>query len=162
MPSDARLPQTPEEVTADWLSDALAERHPGVRARAVDVLEIHHGTNSNARLGVTWEGDPGLPDTFFLKMLPLDPERRKTIDDTGMGKREALFYRHLADDVPMRVPRPYVALLDEDNQNAPTLILAADTAAHQEVETVQGKRILTDPKAICRQLAQTYGGSRPK
>ena len=107
------LPRTPDEVTPAWLSEALSERFPGTRVRSVDVLEIHHGTNSNARLGVTFEGEPGLPETFFLKMLPLDPERRKTILDTGMGRREALFYRHLADEVPMRVPRPYIALLDE-------------------------------------------------
>ena len=113
MSSLSQLPQTPEKVTPEWLTAALDERHPGVRVRSVDVLEIHHGTNSNARLGVTYEGDTDLPETFFLKMLPLDPERRKTINDTGMGRREALFYRHLAGDVPMRVPRPYVARLDE-------------------------------------------------
>ena len=59
-------------------------------------------------------------------------------------------------------PRPeIIALLDEDNQNAPTLILAEDSQAHQPVETLGHKRFLTDPKAICRQLAESYGGSRP-
>ena len=107
------LPISPDEVTPAWLSLALCERFPGTRVQSVDVLEIHHGTNSNARLGVTYHGESALPETFFLKMLPLDPDRRKTINDTGMGRREALFYRQLADDVPMRVPRPYVAELDE-------------------------------------------------
>jgi len=73
MSNEERLPQTPNEVTPEWLSSALTERHPDVRVRSVDVLEIHHGTNSNARLGVTYEGDADLPETFFLKMLPLDP-----------------------------------------------------------------------------------------
>ncbi|MHA6288332.1 DUF3088 domain-containing protein [Maricaulis sp. CAU 1757] len=60
-------------------------------------------------------------------------------------------------------PRPeIVALLDEDNQNAPTLILADDSEAHVETEMVSGRRILTDPKAICRQLAASHGGARPK
>ena len=113
MPAQAHLPETPEDVTPEWLSDALSERFPGTRVRSVDVLEIHHGTNSNAKLGVRYDQADDLPETFFLKMLPLDPERRKTIIDTGMGRREALFYRHLADTVPMRVPRPYVARLDE-------------------------------------------------
>ena len=115
MPEIAPLPSDPSEVTPDWLSQALSERFPGTRVREVEVLEIHHGTNSNARLGVTYDEGPGLPETFFLKMLPLDPERRATIEQTGMGRREALFYRHLADDVPMRVPRPYVAQLDESD-----------------------------------------------
>lgn len=61
-------------------------------------------------------------------------------------------------------PRPeIVALLDEDHQNAPTLILAAETVAHQEPEAeVNGLRLYTDPKTICRQLAACYGGARPK
>lgn len=59
-------------------------------------------------------------------------------------------------------PRPeIIALLDAENQNAPTLILAEGSAAHQPVETLGERRFLTDPKAICRQLAESYGGSRP-
>ena len=38
---------------------------------------------------------------------------REAINQTGMGRREALFYRTLADRVPMRVPRSYVARLDD-------------------------------------------------
>jgi hypothetical protein len=61
-------------------------------------------------------------------------------------------------------PRPeIVALLDADHQNAPTLILAADSVAHEEPEAVvNGLRIYTAPKVICRQLAEAYGGARPK
>ena len=88
--------------------------------------------------------------------------------DACLVEGALLLNPHWADRVTLvRVdyprPRPEIlALLDEDNQNAPTLILAEDSEAHQPVETVQGKRILTDPKAICRQLAASYGGSRPK
>ncbi|MCP4903853.1 MAG: phosphotransferase [bacterium] len=97
------------------MSEALGERFPGTRVAAVEVLEIHHGTNSNARLGVSYAGESSLPESYFLKMLPLDPERRETINQTGMGRREALFYRNLAADVPMRVPSPYVARIDESD-----------------------------------------------
>jgi hypothetical protein len=54
-----------------------------------------------------------------------------------------------------------VALLDADHQNAPTLVLADKTEGHEACETVEGRRIMTDPKTICRQLAQSYGGARP-
>ncbi|MFT6662427.1 MAG: hypothetical protein ACJA0K_002432 [Maricaulis maris] len=57
---------------------------------------------------------------------------------------------------------PIVALLDDDNQNAPTLILADDTIAHVEPEAViQGHRIYTSPRLICAQLAACYSGARP-
>ena len=136
------LPRTPEEVTPDWLSAALSERFPDTRVASVEVLEIHHGTNSNAKLGVAYDEADGLPETFFLKMLPLDPERRKTINETGMGRREALFYRHLADTVPMRVPKPYVAQLDEEDGSfvllledlGPTECTLADPATGIEVD----------------------------
>lgn len=61
-------------------------------------------------------------------------------------------------------PRPAIIdLLDAENQNAPTLILSAETEAHQPVEAeVNGRRIYTEPKAICRQLAASYGGSAPR
>ena len=60
-------------------------------------------------------------------------------------------------------PRPeIIALLDEEHQNAPTLILAEPTKAYQDVDTVGSRRILTDPEMICRQLAACYGGARPQ
>lgn len=112
------LPRDPHGVTAGWLEQALGERFPGVRVEAVEILETHEGTNAHARLAIRYAepsaaAERALPDTMFLKMLPPDPERRATIEQTGMGRREALFYRSLADDVPMRVPRPWVARLDE-------------------------------------------------
>ena len=97
------LPRTPEEVTPDRLSAALS----GAPIRGWLRLASRSITARirNAKLGVAYDEADGLPETFFLKMLPLDPE---TEDDqpTGMGRREALFYRHLADSVPMRVLSP--------------------------------------------------------
>ena len=75
---------------------------------------------------------------------------------------------HWADAVTIvRVdyPRPrheIVAVLDEENQNAPTLVLADETEAHVEFETASnGRRLITAPRAICRQLAESYGGAQP-
>jgi hypothetical protein len=60
-------------------------------------------------------------------------------------------------------PRPEItALLGAAHDNAPTLILATETQAHAKVETANDRRFLTDPKAICHQLATTYGGAQPK
>ena len=115
MSTQIPLPTAPSEVSPEWLGEALSLRFPGTRVDTVEVLEIHHGTNSNARLGVTYQGESPLPATFFLKMLPLDPERRAVINQTGMGRREALVYQHLADSITMRIPRPYVSVLDESD-----------------------------------------------
>lgn len=120
---------TPAEVHPEWLQSALRKLDPTVRVASVNVLEIHHGTNSNARLRVEYEdaGAENLPSTFFLKMLPLDPERRETINKTGMGRRETLFYQTLARQMPMRVPRPFVSELDE--RDGSFVLLIEDLAA---------------------------------
>jgi hypothetical protein len=107
------LPVQPADVTPEWLTTALRERFPAVRVESVEVLEIHHGTNSNARVRVEFSEPCELPEIYFLKLPPLDPTRRALVNKTGMGRREALFYMTLAEHVPMRVPRPYVARFDE-------------------------------------------------
>ena len=70
------LPDHPEAITPDWLTENLAERFPGTVVTAVEVLAIHAGTNANARLGLTYQGDTDLPATMFAKLPPLDPNRR--------------------------------------------------------------------------------------
>jgi hypothetical protein len=107
------LPIDAAGVTPEWLTEALGERFPSASVASVEVLEIRQGTNSNARLRVAYDAPCELPDSFFLKLPPLDPAKREAINRTGMGRREALFYRTLAEHVPMRVPRPYVARVDE-------------------------------------------------
>ena len=108
------LPADPAQMTPAWLTGALRERFPDARVATVDVLDVKHGTNSHVRLRATYDaGGTELPETYFVKLPPLDAARRQQIIDTGMGRREAYFYRTLADRVGMRVPRPYVAQYDE-------------------------------------------------
>jgi len=107
------LPSTPSDVTPAWLTEALETRFAGADVESVEVLEIRHGTNSNALVKLAYRKSTGLPPTMFLKLPPLDEERRAAVNLTGMGRREALFYRNLADRVPMRVPVPYVAEYDD-------------------------------------------------
>ena len=54
-----------------------------------------------------------------------------------------------------------VAVLGDNNQNAPSLVLMTDTVAHEVVDTLGDRRFMTDPRLICRQLAEAFGGSRP-
>ena len=104
----------PAQMTPAWLTDALRERFPKVHVASVEVLDVKHGTNSHVRLRASYDaGGEELPETYFVKLPPLDDARRQQIIDTGMGRREAYFYRTLADRVSMRVPRPYVSHYDE-------------------------------------------------
>jgi hypothetical protein len=111
--TDDRLPSHPDEIDARWLTDVLARRHPGVRVRDVEVLEIHEVTNTHARLHLHYDEPAGAPETMFCKLPPLQPERRATIAATTMGVREARFYDTLADRLGLRVPGVHVARHDE-------------------------------------------------
>ena len=112
---EIQLPADPAELSPQWLSRALSQQLPGTHVASVEVLEVRHGTNSNARLQVHYEDPSELPESFFLKLPPLDPARREMVNRTGMGRREALFYQTLAKRVPMRVPRPFFAGYDESS-----------------------------------------------
>lgn len=79
----------------------------GRSVREVEVVEVHELTNFHARLLV--DGEP-----MFCKLPPSDPARRATINATGMGRREALFYSTLAPLLPLRTPAVHAAEHDED------------------------------------------------
>jgi hypothetical protein len=108
------IPKTPEEITADWISEAFAPRFPGAHASAVEVVDAHSGTTGRARLRIDWKEDGGAPSSVFAKLAPTDEIQREMVITTGMGKREARFYHDLAADMPVRVAAPYSATWTDD------------------------------------------------
>ena len=110
-------PVTADDISAEWLTEALAARHPGADVAAVEVVERHEVTNAHAKLRVTYRHAAGAPETMFCKLPPND-DRRDTIIATGMGQRESRFYAELAPSVAMRVPEAHVALTDDDGMFA--------------------------------------------
>lgn len=100
----AHIPPTPEAIDRDWLEEALAKRHPGVRVRAVEVVARQEWTNAHAWLRVEYHEPAGAPPTLFCKLLPPEPARRAAVAATGMGLREALLYEQLAPRLALRTP----------------------------------------------------------
>ena len=112
-------PTTADEIDGPWLTDALAERHPGAVVESVEILDRHELTNAHARIAVRYVDEAqaaaaGAPTTAFCKLAPTD-DRREAIIATGMGQREALFYASLASEVDMRVPAVHVARQDDES-----------------------------------------------
>lgn len=95
------IPTTPEAIDAAWLSEAL-----GARARRVELVGAHSGTTGRAQLQVDWEPGAKLPTRIFAKLPPTDATQRQMSAETDMGRHEARFYAHLAEQVPVRVPAP--------------------------------------------------------
>ena len=105
------IPASADAIDSDWLSAALAPRHPGVRVSAVRVTARQEWTNAHAWLAVDYHEPAGAPPTLFCKLLPADA-RRAAIAATGMGLREARFYEGLAPLLPLRVPTPHAVRSD--------------------------------------------------
>jgi hypothetical protein len=112
-------PTTVDDIDAEWLTSAIADRHPGVVVESVEVRSREDMTNSHALIGVTYT-DPdaaalsGAPTSAFCKMPPVDG-RRDAIIATRMGPMEARFYRRLAPLIDLRVPEAHVALEDDES-----------------------------------------------
>lgn len=110
------IPEDLAAITPEWLGAALQDVAPGARATKVEVVDAHSGTTGRARLAVTWEsGD--LPAHVFVKLPPTAPLQRAMGVETGMGARESRFYRELAPEVPVRVPRPIGSWWTEDRRS---------------------------------------------
>lgn len=108
-----RHPQDGGGTELSLVQDLLAERHPGVRVASIEVVESHELTNAHVRLRLTYEEAAGAPQRLFCKVPPTDPARRRTVNATGMGRREASFYRSLAGTLRLRTPTVHGVSLDD-------------------------------------------------
>jgi len=103
------IPDRPEAITPEWLTEALATTLAGAEVATVEVLDRHSGTTGRARLGVAYAPGSTGPATVFVKLRPFGEMQRELVAATDMGRREAHFYEALGDEVPVRVPRAYFA-----------------------------------------------------
>jgi hypothetical protein len=111
MPLDETFshPDRAEDIHPEWLSEVLTAYIPGVEVARVEVLDQHSGTTGRARLGLSYASGASGPAKIFVKLPPFGEEQRKLVASTDMGRKEARFHAHLADEVPLRVPRPLFA-----------------------------------------------------
>ena len=151
-----RLPGTPEQITADWLSGAVSAAHPGASAESVELVAAHSGTTGRALLRVAWGPGVALPERVFVKLPPSDATQRSMVDATDMGRREARFYAGLAQEVPVRVPGAiWSGWGDEPSQY---LMLLEDLAASGcDFPLSNDPAILDFTRALMDELARLHG-----
>ncbi len=101
------LPLDVEDLTPPFFSGALQ-----VEVERAELLDHHSGTTGRARFGL--RGEPGVPASVFVKLAPFDDRQRAFVTSEGMGVAEARFYRDLAVEMPVRVPRVWFADTDDD------------------------------------------------
>jgi len=151
-----RLPDTPEQITADWLSSAVASARPGARAESLELVAAHSGTTGRAVLRVDWAPGADLPARVFAKLPPSDATQRGMVDATDMGRREARFYSGLSREVPVRVPAALWSGWGE--QSSQYLMLLEDLAANGcDFPLSNDPAILDFARALMDELARLHG-----
>src|ERR1700677_2432791 len=108
------IPRYPHDVTPEWLSAALRERHISVEVCDVDVVAIATGQpGATFRITPSYATDPGdLPQTFVINLPAQDDTVR---DRVAIGYRsECTFYATVADRVRVPTPRCFYCEITED------------------------------------------------
>ena len=109
------VPETPAEVTADWLTSALGQRWPGIEVRSVNAEPLGEGIGQISllqHLTLEHEGAPEAPRHMVLKMHTTHPDMLGVAVRYRMYEREANFYSRFAHAVPLRTPDVYFAEAD--------------------------------------------------
>lgn len=103
------VPQSWDDLTAEWMTAALHGHHPDAVVESVTVDMRDDGTNRRARLGVRYAEGSG-PATVFAKAV--DPDHKILIQMTsGLLHEPRLFNSNV--ELPLEHPTVYAAPIDE-------------------------------------------------
>jgi hypothetical protein len=134
------IPIRPEDVTADWLTDAFRESgHLGlgrVSSVRVQPLETEKGmTGQLARVTIEYDAaETEAPSSLVVKCSSPDPAGRAVVHSMGFYEREVSFYQQLAEKTPVRTPQCYYGDIDLE-EGLSVLLLEDLTAARNGSQT---------------------------
>jgi hypothetical protein len=138
-----RVPREVEEITAEWIAEALraggATGLPPVTAVRTRTIGAGRGFLSlTAQLGIDYAAAPpeGAPTSLVAKLEPADGSFREAERRSGVFDREIRFYREVAGRVPLRLPRIYYA----DDSGDGKVLLMEDLCAYRALDQVHGMR----------------------
>jgi len=141
------LPAVVEDLTAPWFADVLHRE-----VTEATVVDRSSGTTGRARVAL--RGEDAVPATVFVKLPPFDEQQRELVDKTGMGVAEARFYRDVAGEIPVRVPRVWFAETDGNHYVMVLEDLAARGCRFPSPDDVD---IEARARDIVEQLATLHG-----
>lgn len=117
----ASLPNTPGDITADWLNQNLSEQtRGGATVVAVSDSDIGEGTGifgMISSLDLTWEGGDGsAPQSIVAKMACTEPANLEVALALGIYERELRFFETIAPQTPLRVPQCHLIERSDDGR----------------------------------------------
>lgn len=155
------VPARIADVTPAWLTSALQRQWPGCRVRAVETLSADAGTSDRARVRVVCDrGDTRgatPPDTLFVKLAPALTSTRLLVNLMQLGRTEVEFYRRVAADVAIDVPRAFHAVSAGAAQRF-ALVLEDLGTRGARFTNVAESLSLADAEQVMRALARLHAG----
>ena len=129
--SDMSLPLRVEEVTAGWLTQALAVLHPGTEVRSAQIEDVIQGTSTKIRVRLQYT--PGAADAADLPptLIVKGGFESHSPSMQAMYLNEVRFYRDVAPYIDINIPRCYYA--------------GSDPATHQSIvilEDLKAKNVI--------------------
>jgi hypothetical protein len=156
------IPERHEDVTADWLTEAL--RSGGVIGeQAVTEFEVEplgaelSRNSSLAKISLWYEGDAsGLPDTMFAKFVSRVPDNRELASRFGLFQREIKVYKNLGSSIPLNIPKLYFGFASEESDVS--ILLMEEVKAVSKASLPSEQRPLTAGEAALglNEMAKTH------
>ena len=145
------IPERYEDVTAEWLTQAL--RAGGVLGdqeinsfRVEPIGADQSRTSSLARIAVKYDlRAEGLPDSIFAKFVSRIPGNRRLANQFDFFRAEIAVYQNLGDAIPMNLPRMYFGAAKEGSDVA--VLLLEEIEAISKAGLFLDKRMLTESEA---------------
>ncbi len=151
-------PITADEITRDWIGFALEKAGVCKNSQviAIDVKPLDGAVlgflSSICRVNVSYDSlEPGMPGSYVIKFPPAEEINKEFAQTFRANERELLFYRQIAPSSPVRVPKCYYSVLDDETKNY-TLVLEdeKDWEPGNQVEGLSRGRVETAVREISK------------
>ena len=163
-------PKTANEITRDWIGFALEEAGicKNSQVIAIDVKplggDVSGFLSSICRVNLSYDSlGPGLPASYVIKFPPAEDINRKFAQTFRANERELLFYRQIAPGAPLRIPKCYYSVMEEETGNY-VLVLEdeKDWKTGNQVEGLSRKQVETAIREIAKLHAQWWDSPKLK
>jgi len=137
--STISIADTPEALTASWLTEALRAAGHLDQASVTEVVQTPVGTGQmcdSLRLSLRYDRSTDFPATVVAKLPAADETSRATALSLGSYENEVRFYQQLATDLPISTPRVFHA--DIDVETASFVLLLEDVAPARQGDQLAG------------------------
>jgi len=111
------IPNSIDEITPEWLTEALGQQTPGAVITGVSKNRVVHGTSSKWFITVERNQaaiDGGIPEHLCLK-VNWEEHAGETLKTAAVWCLEGRFYKYLRPPLPAPAPRGFYGDYDDDS-----------------------------------------------